>query len=211
MADIIFKSGKYKMIFACLEYIYYCLCSSLIALLCPVRLLLIKICTSWPWSLYKGAQNVAQNIVRHDLGKTDPLKSCRNKLLATKCTPFSESLYRSQLKGRSPGLVNFVPALAYHFCLAMPAAFTQPGDHILAEPCSNHQKMWLWWERSQGQGNTPPFKGKLPLPLSLNHMGNYPTVASLQFSIPNKELLLSQPILLQSYLLAWQICRPHVQ
>ena len=26
----------------------------------------------------------------------------------------------------SPGLVNFVTALAYHFCLAMPAAFMQP-------------------------------------------------------------------------------------
>ena len=29
-----------------------------------------------------------------------------------------------------PGLVRFVSALAYHFCLA----FTQPGDHLLAEP-----------------------------------------------------------------------------
>ena len=38
-------------------------------------------------------------------------------------------------KRRSPGLVNFVTALAYHFCLALPAAFTQPGDHLLAEPC----------------------------------------------------------------------------
>ena len=33
---------------------------------------------------------------------------------------------------RSPDLVNFVTALAYHFCLALPAAFTQPGDHLLA-------------------------------------------------------------------------------
>ena len=32
------------------------------------------------------------------------------------------------------GLVIFFPALAYHFCLALPAAFTQPGDHLLAEP-----------------------------------------------------------------------------
>ena len=34
-----------------------------------------------------------------------------------------------------PSLVNFVPALAYHFCLALPEAFTQPGDPLLAEPC----------------------------------------------------------------------------
>ena len=36
---------------------------------------------------------------------------------------------------RSPGLVNFVSAVAYHFCQALPAAFTQPGDHLLDEPC----------------------------------------------------------------------------
>ena len=32
--------------------------------------------------------------------------------------------------------MNFVTALAYHFCLALPATFTQPGDHLLAEPCN---------------------------------------------------------------------------
>ena len=36
---------------------------------------------------------------------------------------------------QSPGLVNFVTAIAYHFCIALPAAFTQPEDHLLAEPC----------------------------------------------------------------------------
>ena len=36
-----------------------------------------------------------------------------------------------------PGLVNFVTALAYHSCLALPAAFTQPRDHLLAEPCKS--------------------------------------------------------------------------
>ena len=38
-------------------------------------------------------------------------------------------------KRRSPGLVNFAAAVAYHFYLALPAAFTQPGEHLLAEPC----------------------------------------------------------------------------
>ena len=37
---------------------------------------------------------------------------------------------------RAPGLVNFVPALAHHFCLNLPAAFTQPGARLLVEPCS---------------------------------------------------------------------------
>ena len=36
----------------------------------------------------------------------------------------------------APGLVKFVPAVAYHFCLALPAAFTQPGAHLLAKPCT---------------------------------------------------------------------------
>ena len=33
-------------------------------------------------------------------------------------------------------MVNFVTALAYDFCLGLPAAFTQPGDHLLAESCT---------------------------------------------------------------------------
>ena len=33
--------------------------------------------------------------------------------------------------------MNFVPALAYHFCLSLPAGFTQPGAHLLAEPCTH--------------------------------------------------------------------------
>ena len=35
-----------------------------------------------------------------------------------------------------PGLVNFITAVAYHFCLARPRAFTQPGTYLLAEPCT---------------------------------------------------------------------------
>ena len=37
---------------------------------------------------------------------------------------------KGSTKGWSPGLVNVVHALAYHFCLALPAAFTQSGDHL---------------------------------------------------------------------------------
>ena len=38
-------------------------------------------------------------------------------------------------KRRYPDLANFITALAYHFCLDFPAAFTQPGAHLLAEHC----------------------------------------------------------------------------
>ena len=37
-------------------------------------------------------------------------------------------------KRRSPGLVNFVTAVAYIFCLALPSAFTQPENHLLTGP-----------------------------------------------------------------------------
>ena len=44
-------------------------------------------------------------------------------------------------KRRSPGLVIFVAAVAYH----LTAAFTQPGNHLLAGPCILHyyyQDLW---------------------------------------------------------------------
>ena len=34
-----------------------------------------------------------------------------------------------------PGLVNFVTAVAYHFCLNLPIAFSQPGKHSFGDPC----------------------------------------------------------------------------
>ena len=37
--------------------------------------------------------------------------------------------------------MNFVAAVAYHFSLVLPAAFTQPGAHLLAEPCTRARPM----------------------------------------------------------------------
>ena len=34
-----------------------------------------------------------------------------------------------------PGLVNIAPAVAYHFCLNLPAAFPQPGNGLIEIPC----------------------------------------------------------------------------
>ena len=36
-----------------------------------------------------------------------------------------------------PGLVNFVTAVAYHFCLNLPRAFSQPGKHSFGDPCTH--------------------------------------------------------------------------
>ena len=45
-------------------------------------------------------------------------------------------IYRGPAKLWSPGLMNFVSAVAYLFCLNLPAAFSQPGDQNFAGPCS---------------------------------------------------------------------------
>ena len=39
-------------------------------------------------------------------------------------------------KKRFPGCENFVLAVAYHFCLALPEKFSQPGNHSFAGPCT---------------------------------------------------------------------------
>ena len=45
-----------------------------------------------------------------------------------------------ELQGTSkrpfPGLVNFVPAVAYHFCLNLPEAFSPPGNGLLEVLCN---------------------------------------------------------------------------
>ena len=43
--------------------------------------------------------------------------------------------YREPLKGRSQVLRIF-PAVAYHFCLNLPAAFSQPGNSLLEVLCT---------------------------------------------------------------------------
>ena len=45
-------------------------------------------------------------------------------------------LYKASAKEWALGLVNFVPAVAHHFYLNWPAAFTQPGLSLLADHSS---------------------------------------------------------------------------
>ena len=64
------------------------------------------------------------------------VKKGENKLLQTTCHFTGKSSHlintvRGTAIRRAHGLVNLVPALAYHFCLALPAEFTQPGAHLL--------------------------------------------------------------------------------
>ena len=72
----------------------------------------------------------------HDL--QDRRRGRRNRSLAEVRSLSSLGFDLCNLQGWpkrwTPGLVNFITALAYHFCLDLPAAFTQPRDHLIAEP-----------------------------------------------------------------------------
>ena len=60
--------------------------------------------------------------------------------------------------------MNIVAAVAYHICLALPAAFTQPGDHIFAEPCTYLETPGLGATPSSGSGPRvdPPLAEEVP-------------------------------------------------
>ena len=58
--------------------------------------------------------------------------------MALKYTSFLQNVQirvQGSAKKLWPGLVNFVPAVAYNLCLNLPAAFMQPGQSLLADPC----------------------------------------------------------------------------
>ena len=56
--------------------------------------------------------------------------------MVKKCTAYlpTGNLYKTA--PAIPGLENFVPAIAYHFCLKLPAAFSQPGNGLIEIPCA---------------------------------------------------------------------------
>ena len=47
-------------------------------------------------------------------------------------TPMLMKTVQRLAKVGAPGLVNFITAVAYHFCPSLPTAFTQPGASTLA-------------------------------------------------------------------------------
>ena len=54
-----------------------------------------------------------------------------------------QALFLSHVQGISvrpfPALVNFVPTVAYLFCLNLPAAFSQVGNVLIEIPCTGHK------------------------------------------------------------------------
>ena len=74
---------------------------------------------------------------------------------ALKFSPRGQARAQRSAKVGAPGLVNFINAVAYRFCPSLPAAFTQPTVHLIAEPCT------LTWAASR----SPLF----PLRLQIGH------------------------------------------
>ena len=88
--------------------------------------------------------------------------------------PARKDFLQGSAKRRSPGLVNLVTAVAYHFCLALPAAFTQPGYHFFSRVlcpsylASNHPSIRhsvvprvvsveeVLWDAAAGLGDAVP-------------------------------------------------------
>ena len=55
-----------------------------------------------------------------------------------------ENSVRGSTVRQASGLMNFAAAVAYHFCLGLPTALTQPWAHLLAEPCIEKCPACLW-------------------------------------------------------------------
>ena len=58
--------------------------------------------------------------------------------------------------------MNFVPAVAYPFCLDLPVAFTQPGAHLSDQPCTCLEDLLVRGFHS-GLSLGRPHEGEQPL------------------------------------------------
>ena len=61
---------------------------------------------------------------------------CRLVVIYNRIADLQQNRRFTTTMNPDPLLVNFVVAVAYHFYLALPAALTQPGGHLLAGPCT---------------------------------------------------------------------------
>ena len=75
----------------------------------------------------KDEDNVRQVILQRDTGQLFHSTQVKSSL--------------SLANRRAQGLMNFVPSSAYHFCLALPAAFTQTWDRFFAETCTVYDRV----------------------------------------------------------------------
>ena len=66
-------------------------------------------------------------------------QACKVYALSKKDCPYGRAdlllTVQGSTSGRTLGFVSFVLARAYHFCLNLTAAFTQPGACLLVEAC----------------------------------------------------------------------------
>ena len=78
----------------------------------------------------------------------------------------------------APGLVNFITAVAYHFCPNLPAAFTQPRASTLADLCILRRVC------ADGERACPDFEMRVTvLPLFLR----VPDIATANHSVTHRK------------------------
>ena len=73
---------------------------------------------------------------RHQLLRGNSPKERKMLDVAIICFESKSSFRETSAKIGAPGLVNFITAVAYHFCLKLPAVFTQPVSLTLADLCT---------------------------------------------------------------------------
>ena len=122
-------------------------------------------------SLFTSATNFERCVVhqkQHMHHHNNRLR--HNQISSGVCHTRKQLKYRTRLKGSPPGLVNFITALAYHFCLALPAVFTQPGGHLLAEPYIASSQTAAQQGVSAAALSTRSFIGKIGISSSLHEV-----------------------------------------
>ena len=128
--------------------------------------------------LFPGCENVGWKncVLLPAVGK-------QNATFSPNFTKPGKSLWQGAPKECFPGLVNFVSAVAYHLCLNLPRAFSQPGKHSFGDPCRGSLyctwiEIWLrLWTiiglEIQNWSNKPFLGAPVSIPFSHNLGRNF--------------------------------------
>ena len=100
---------------------------------------------SQPWicTLHRKIQGIIKLLEPWSNFQICFTKMIRRICTSRRCVRFSRARFHAQnptVSAKLPfgfsGFVNFVSAVAYHFCLNLAATFSQPGNGNLTEPCT---------------------------------------------------------------------------
>ena len=99
---------------------------------------LINLCTHVEGEFAEVLEALDLATLGHPVVAHGVVVGCKLKSIFTDKIPTGSSGFHSakgSAKSWTPGLENFITAVAYHFCPSLPASFTQPGASTLADLC----------------------------------------------------------------------------